>query len=203
MRTQITSEFEALVGEVEGEWRKLFPRRLGYLTRTELASEHAVVLHVRRGDFEGHVELCCDWDRSDAVLIRAVASSSSRRLAAAAESGERAIRQARGIALSVVAGIALGCCWLAAGAQMPVVGTLMILLITGSLVVGGGKLGEQLGEAMAAHLRHVAELELQEDVGVQADLRRWNSLGRQLRSHRRALARGLRGAPFRRAALEA
>jgi hypothetical protein len=209
VRAQITHEFQNLVGEVKGAWSHLFPRRLGYQTRTETRNDHVVRLHVRRGDFEGRVELCCDWNGDwdqqrgalrDAVLIRAVARAQSQRLSAAEASGDRAIRRSRRIATLVGAAIGVGFCWLAVGAQMPVVGGLMLSIITASLLVGGGNIGGRIGEGMAARRRLSAERALQDDLGVQADIRRWNSLNRQLRSHRRALSRGLRGAPFRRPA---
>lgn len=217
MREQITGDFEALVSEVAAAWSSTFPRRLGYTTRTELALQSgetgglahpvraadAVRLHVVRGDFEANVVLCCDWSRSDAVLIRAVASARSLRVAAAEAAGERVIRRARGVAISIGAALCVGFCWLAAGVQMPVIGGLMLTVITASLLIGGGNLGVRVGESMAAQRRWDAELEVQSDAGVQADLRRWNSLNRQLRNHRRALARGLRGGPFRRPALGA
>jgi hypothetical protein len=214
MREQITGDFEALVSEVAVAWNTSFPRRLGYTTRTELdrakaetagpgRGADAVRLHVVRGDFEGHVALCCDRSRGEAVLIRAVATARSLRVSAAEASGERVIRRARVIATSIGAIICIGFCWLAAGVQMPVIGGLMLTIITASLLIGGGNLGVRIGEAMAARRRWDAEREVQGDVGVQADLRRWNSLNRQLRGQRRALARGQRGAPFRRPALGA
>lgn len=216
IRAQIVGDFESLAREVERTWASLFPRRLGYVTRTEIIEAapdaapraaprfgQAVRLHVRRGDFEGHVELCCDWKRCDAVLIRALASARSQRLTAAQAAGERVIRRARVIATSIGGVIGAGFCWLAAGVQMPVVGGLMLSVITASLLIGGGNLGARVGEGMAARRRQLAAREVDQDVGVQADLRRWNSLNRKLRSHRRALARGLQGGPFRRPALEA
>jgi hypothetical protein len=212
MRDQITGDFQALVTEVAATWSSSFPRRLGYTTRTVLelaespgsgrAASHgradAVRLHVMRGDFEGHVVLCCDRSRGEAVLIRAVASARSLRVSAAEAAGERVIRRARVIATSMGAALCVGFCWLAAGVQMPVVGGLMLAIITASLLIGGGNLGVRVGESLAARRRWDAEREVQSDAGVQADLRRWNSLNRQLRGHRRALCRGLRGAPFRR-----
>ena len=216
VRAQIAQDFQTLVGEVEGAWVHLFPRRLGYQIWTEALRDHVVRLHVRRGDFEGRVELCCDWgcdcevgeageagDRREAVLIRAVACARSQRLTAAEAAGERAIRRSRRVATAIGAAIGIGFCWLAAGVQMPVVGGLMLSVITASLLVGGGSLGSRVGEGMAAQRRLTAERAIQDDLGVQADIRRWNSLNRQLRGHRRALVRGLSGAPFRRPALGA
>jgi hypothetical protein len=205
MQDQITGDFDALVNAVLAAWSNSFPRRLGYTTRTEPAGpgQAAIRLHVVRGDFEGHVVLCCDQDQHQKVLIRAVASARSLRVAAAEAAGERVIRRARVIAIGVGMALCIGFCWLAAGVQMPVIGGLMLTVITASLLIGGGNLGVRIGEALAARRRWDAELEVQGDVGVQADLRRWNSLNRQLRSHRRALAKGLRGAPFRRPALGA
>ncbi|KIG12691.1 hypothetical protein DB30_01128 [Enhygromyxa salina] len=209
MRAQIAHEFKSLVGEVAGAWGRSFPRRLGYQIRTETCSEAMVRLYVRRGDFEGCVELCCDWDeesrndRRGTVLIRAVASARSNRLAVAEASGERAVRRSRRIAAGISAAVGAGFCWLAAGVHMPVVGGLMLTALTVCLLVGGDNLGMRVGEGMAAHRRLSAERAVQDDLGVQADIRRWNSLNRQLRAHRRALARGSSGAPFRRAALGA
>ncbi|HLT38226.1 MAG TPA: hypothetical protein VK034_18200 [Enhygromyxa sp.] len=202
-RGQVTGDFAALVSEVEATWANLFPRRLGYTTRTEARSDNVVRLEVRRGDFEGHVELCCDFDRHDAVRIRALASARSQRMIAAELAGQRVIRRARAIATAIGALICVGFCWLAAGVEMPVVGGLMLSIITACVLVGGGNLGSRIGEGMAAWRRLDAERAVSADIGVQADIRRWNSLNRQLRGHRRALARGLGSDPFRRAALGA
>jgi hypothetical protein len=199
-RGQVTGDFEALVSEVEAAWTNLFPRRLGYLTRTTPISDHEVRLDVRRGDFEGHVDLCCDWDRNDAGRIRAVASARSQRLSAAELAGRRAIRRARGIATSVGGLMCVGFVWLAAGVQAPVLAGLMLSIITTCLLVGGGNLGSRIGEALAAWRLLRAERAVSADIGVQADIRRWNSLNRQLRHHRRALSKGLGNDPFRRPA---
>lgn len=200
-RGQVAGDFSALVSEVEAAWAKLFPRRLGYFTRTRMISDHVVRLEVRRGDFEGHVELCCDFDRRDTTRIRAIATARSHRMIAAEAAGERIIRRARGIATSVGALMCAGFCWLAAGVNMPVVGGLMISIITACLLIGGGNLGARVGESVAAWRMHRVQRAVSADFGVQADIRRWNSLNRQLRGHRRALARGMGSDPFRRAAL--
>lgn len=202
-RGQLAGDFSALVSEVEAAWANLFPRRLGYCTRTQLISNDVVRLEVRRGDFEGHVELCCDLDRREAGRIRAVATARSQRMTAAELAGQRIIRRARGIALGVGALMCAGFCWLAAGVEMPVVGGLMLSIITACLLVGGGNFGSRIGEAVAAWRMLSVERAVSADIGVQADIRRWNSLNRQLRGHRRALARGLGADPFRRAALGA
>ena len=201
MRDQVAGDFESLVSEVAEARSTAFPRRSGYTTRTEAESADAVQLHVVRGDFEAHVVLCCDRRPGEAVLIRAVATARSLRVSAAEASGERVIRRARAISLGIGGLLCIGFCWLAAGVQMPVIGGLMLTIITASLLIGGGNLGVRIGEALAARRRWEAERVVQGDAGVQADLRRWNSLNRQLRYHRRALTRGQRGAPFRRPAL--
>lgn len=202
-RGQVTDDFATLVLEVEGAWANLFPRRLGYVTRTEPISDHLVRLEVQRGDFQGCVDLCCDWDRPEVGRIRAVASARSHRMIAAEVAGRRVIRRARGIATGVGALMSVGFCWLAAGVQMPVIGGLMLSVITTCVLVGGGNLGSRIGEGVAAWRMLRAERAVSDDIGVQADIRRWNSLNRQLRSHRRALARGLGSDPFRREALGA
>jgi hypothetical protein len=203
--TQLTGDFEALVREVEGAWAKLFPRRLGYLTRTAVVEPQVVRLEVRRGDFEGHVELCCElhseWDRRAIGRIRAVASARSQRVSTAERAGQRVIRRARVVATSLGGMLGAGFCWLAAGVQMPVLGGLMLSVITSSLLIGGSNLGARVGEAVASRRMLSAERAVEADLGVQADIRRWNSLNRQLRGHRRALARGLDASPFRRPAL--
>src|SRR5690606_16685091 len=93
---QLTGDFEALVREVEATWTGLFPRRLGYLTRTTMIVDAQLVrLEVRRGDFEGQVELVCElqseWDRRATGRIRAVASARSQRVTAAERAGQRVV----------------------------------------------------------------------------------------------------------------
>ena len=146
------------------------------------------------------VDLCCEWRRGDAAQIRAVAQAESARLRSVQASGEKTVRRARVIATCVGASIGLAFCWLAAGVQMPVVGGLMLSIIMACLLIGGGNLGARVGEGLASRRRDNAERAVQADPSVQADIRRWNSLNRQLRGHRRALVRGMRGAPFRREA---
>jgi hypothetical protein len=202
MRDQIAGDFELLVSEIAVAWSTAFPRRFGYTTRTE-PSVDAVRLHVVRGDFEGDVVLCCERRAGEEVLIRAVATARSLRVCAAEAAGERVIRRARVVAIGIGVMLSVGFCWLAAGVQMPFIGGLMLTIITASLLIGASNLGVRIGEAMAARRRWEAERAVQGDSSVQADLRRWNSLNRQLRNQRRALTRGQRGAPFRRPALGA
>ena len=201
LRDQIASEFESLVTDIEGSWASRFPRRLGYSTRVEALSEDLIRLHVRRGDFEGSVDLACEFGRRGQAQIRAVSTAQSERVRAATALGERTIRRSRWIATTIGAGVGIGFCWLAAGVQMPVVGGLMLTITMACLLIGGGNLGARVGEGVAARRRQLAELAVLADAGVQADIRRWKSLNRQLRGHRRALARGLSGAPFRREAI--
>jgi hypothetical protein len=197
-RAQVSDDFQALVSDVVSAWTDLFPRRLGYSTRTEAVADQVVRLVVHRGDFEGHVELCCELDRHESSRIRAVAQARSKRVIAAEAAGERAIRRARGAAVGLGILGGLGFCWLAAGANMPVVGGLLLTIIVVVLVVGGDNLGSRVGEEFASRRMLTAQLDVGADLGVQADIRRWNSLNRRLRGHRRALARGLSGGPFRR-----
>lgn len=198
LTSQIRADYDSLVDEVEGTWGSLFPRRLGYRTRIEALTDASVRLTVSRWDFCGQVELCCDWDRGDEVLIRAVASSRSRLQLAAAAAGERAIRRARRAATVVGGLIGAGFCWFAAGVQMPLIGGLMLTVILVSLMVGGGTLGARVGEALASRWRRSAEQARLADPASEVDRARWIRFERQLRAHRRTLARGLNGAPFRR-----
>src|SRR5690606_36571312 len=115
--------------------------------------------------------------------------------------GRRVVLRARAVATSVGGLCGVGFCWLAAGVQMPVIGGLMLAIIMACLLVAGGTLGTRVGEGVAALCKQNAEWAISADADVQADLRRWNSLNRQLRSHRRALALGLGGDPFRQPAL--
>jgi len=201
-RGKVRAEFEGMVAEVEAAWSRAFSRRLGYFTSTETVPGQVVRLVVRRGDFEGSVELRCDWDPRDAGQIRAIAVARSQRLSASEAAGQRAIRRARGVAIGLAAALGVGFCWLAAGVQMPVIGGLMLTIIITCLLVGGGNLGTHVGEAVAGWRERRVQRAVCADAGVQADIRRWNSVNRELRGHRRALARGDRGGPFRRMAAE-
>lgn len=201
--TQISEEFGDLVDEVESVWSALFPLRLGYRTRTEAVDEHAIRLTVSRGDFQGQVELACDFKRERDVLIRAMAAAHSRRELEALAAGERTIRRARRLATSCGGLIGVGLAsmaWASSAAQMPVIGGLMLTVIFSSLLIGGLSIGGRIGEGLALRRRALVERDVGRDLDVQADIKRWNSLNRQLRGHRRTLARGHRGAPFRREA---
>ncbi len=198
-------EFAKLVREVEHEWRAVFPRQLGYETHEQRGAGSEVRLTVARGDFVGQVELCCAPERNGSAsrgreLIRLTASADSHEVLAARAAGRRAIRVASGVATSIGALLSLGFCWLTIGVESAplVVGLLLTVVIT-VLLVGGHALGVRVGEDLAERFELRAELRLDRDAGLQADLKRWNALGRQLRWRRRALARGLSGTPFRRA----
>jgi hypothetical protein len=129
-----------------------------------------------------------------------VASADSRQVLAARAAGRRAIDRASVLATGMGALASLGFCCLAFRVELAplVVGLMLLTMIVGILLVGGHALGVRVGEDLASRYQNRAELRLQQDVGLQADLKRWNSLGRQLRWHRRVLARGLAGTPFRR-----
>lgn len=195
-------DFTKLVGEVEREWQALFPRRLGYAIEAERDGSE-VRLTVSRGDFVGKLELCCARERAQDVggsMIRLVASADSRELLAARAAGRRAIGWASGLATGVGALASLGLCWLAVSVELaPLgVGLMMLAVIIGMALIGGHLLGVRLGEDLARHFELRAERRRADDLGLRADLERWKCLGRRLRGHRRALARGLVGTPFRR-----
>ncbi|MFV8755350.1 hypothetical protein ACNOYE_32775 [Nannocystaceae bacterium ST9] len=158
---------------------------------------------VSRGDFVARVELCCCAPErsveSNAAMIRLVASADSREILAARAAGRRAIGWASGFATLAGAMLSLGFCWLTIGVESaPLIVGLMLTVIVSILMVGGHQLGVRVGEDLAERLEVRAERRLEHDEGLRADLKRWNALGRQLRWHRRALARGLAGTPFRR-----
>jgi hypothetical protein len=213
-RGEIRDEFAKLVGEVEREWQAVFSRRLGYEIREQRQDDGSEVrLTVSRGDFVGHVELCCEPERAlesagpgrasepaGALVIRMVASADSREVLAARAAGRRAIDRASLLTTSAGALLSLGFCWLTLRVELAplVVGLMLLATIIGFLLVGGHALGVRVGEDLASRYQLRAERRLQHDLGLQADVKRWNSLGRQLRWHRRALARGVAGTPFRR-----
>jgi hypothetical protein len=209
------AEFARLVREVEREWQAVFSRRLGYEIAEQREGDGSEVrLTVSRGDFVGQVELCCEppsgprrampvgesSEPAGALVIRMVASADSREVSAARAAGRRAIRRASILATGVGALLSAGFCWLSLRVELAplVIGLMMLTTIVGFLLIGGYTLGVRVGEDLADRYKIRAEQRLQSDAGVRADLKRWNSLGRQLRWHRRALARGLDGTPFRR-----
>lgn len=213
-RHESHDEFERLVRDVEQAWRAVFPRKLGYQLDEHASSGPAssepaspgpacreVRLTVTRGDFMARLELCCEPERatSNALVIRVVASADSREVAAARAAGRRALGWST--KLTTAAGVLLGFgfCWLTIGVESaPLIVGLMLTVILGILIVGGHTLGVRIGEDLADRMQLQAARRLDADPALQADLKRWQSLGRQLRWHRRALARGLVGAPFRR-----
>jgi hypothetical protein len=206
------AEFAKLIREVEREWQAVFSRRLGYEIAEQRQGDGSEVrLTVTRGDFVGRVELCCEPpprstlvranEPGGALMIRLVASADSREVSAARAAGRRVIGRASVLATVLGTLLSLGFCWLTIGVESaPLIIGLMLTVIVGVLVIGGHTLGVRVGEDLADRYQIRAEQRLQADAGMQADLKRWNSLGRQLRWHRRALARGLDGTPFRRRA---
>lgn len=196
-------EFAELVRVVEHEWGAIFPRRLGYTTEQEI-HDAEVRLTASRGDFVARVALCCAPERqattSSSAVIRLLASADSREVQAARAAGKRAVDWASWLATSVGVLISLGFCWLTIGAQSaPLIVGLMLTVIVTVLPFGGHLLGVRVGEKLARRYAFAAERRREHDPSLRSDLERWNSLGRQLRRHRRALARGLAGTPFRRA----
>ncbi len=204
----LDGEFDALVHELEQSWVSLFPKRLGYRTSTEQTREgstHSVRWRVERGDFIGQVQLCREGEREgdEVGVIRAVASAESQQLQIVSRRGARVVACSRGCTTAIGVLLGIGFCWFAAGTTMvPVIGGLLLTVLTSTLVLVGSTLGARIGEGLAARRRNEVELALQADPGVQADLKRWSSLSRQLRWHRRALSRSLQGAPFRRAVVD-
>lgn len=199
-------EFERLVHDVAAEWRATFPRKLGYQVdevrgSTSVSGPREVRLEVSRGDFVGHVELCCAPERasSSALVIRVVASADSRELEAARAAGRRALGWSTRLSTGAGVLLSLGFCWLTIGVESaPLIVGLMLTVILGILIVGGHTLGVRIGEDLADRFQLRAERRASGDPAMQADFKRWQSLGRQLRWHRRVLARGLAGTPFRR-----
>lgn len=199
-------DYGTLVRDVSGAWTQLFPRRLGYRTELAAADEHRTRLVVRRGDFSGQVELCLESGRVRGPSIRAFARACSEREQVARALGRRVVRRAQ-VAATVAGAVvavwvmALSYLWVSGGVQMPVVGGMILTTLTAALLVGGSSVGARIGEGVARRLCASVEDELRRDAGVQADIERWNRLSRQLRSHRRDLARRTRGGPFRREAV--
>ncbi|MCA9681714.1 MAG: hypothetical protein KC457_05930 [Myxococcales bacterium] len=202
---QVSEDFKALAQELRGGWDALFPRRLGYATRTVADDDGALRLVVRRGDFEGQVELCCDRDHGQTLRIRALAEAHSLREQETRAAGQRIARRIHSMTMAGGATLALiimglSFTWVAGGFDMPLVGGLMLTVIISCVMIGASTIGGRMGEALARRAAEQIERELRQDPAVQADIKRWNSLSRQLRGHRRALARGLSGTPFRREA---
>lgn len=199
-------EFERLVHDVAEEWRATFPPKLGYEVdeerdATAVQGAREVRLKVSRGDFVGRVELCCVPERmsSSALVIRVVASADSREVEAARVAGRRALGWSTRLATAAGVLLSVGFCWLTIGVESaPLIVGLMLTVILGILIVGGYTLGVRIGEDLADRFALAAERRADDDPAMQADFKRWQSLGRQLRWHRRALARGLAGTPFRR-----
>lgn len=198
---RVRDDYGAMVEDVEGVWAQLFPRQLGYRTQTQAVTEGEVLLTVRRGEFRGEVVLACE-DRGGRLRIRAVSGAHSQRERTVAEMGERTVERARRLATTLggftAVWIMFKCfSWVAGGVEMPVVGGLILTVLTACLLIGGSSLGARVGEAIARRRQSLVERELSGDLGIQADIKRWNSLNRQLRGHRRALVRGEGGSPFR------
>ncbi|NVB40396.1 hypothetical protein G6O69_21330 [Pseudenhygromyxa sp. WMMC2535] len=224
--TEVREDFAALVGGVLSSWRSIFPEELGYETQIQRQpsdesdeeggggvgrgerGQARVRVVVRRGDFQGELELCSERDRRALPRIRALAEARSQRELAAREDTARRVRWVRRAALSwgvtlAVAIMGLSFYWVVDDADMPLIGGLLLIVITASLVVGAAALGARIGESLVARGTLEIQRTFDEDPQTQADLRRWRSLERALRAQRRALSRGRSGGPFRRPAADA
>lgn len=202
---QVADEVQALASWSASAWKRHFPPERGYRVTVESLAGVAqgVRMSVSRGDFEA--SLCIEHGLP--TVRGAVSATPSVRMFGQAQSvvarrahdlGERWVQRGRIAGGAVGLGSFLALAWLMIGVNNPVYmlgGMLLVVALLLSLMAGG-TLGTWVGERLAAAHRGRARRELERNVAMHDDIRRWKAVSRQLSAQRTALA-GHRRQPFR------
>lgn len=202
---QLADEVQALVGWSASAWKRHFPPERGYRVTVESPAGVAqgVRMSVSRGDFEAR--LCIEQSLppgrgagSATPSVRMFGQAQSIVARRAHDLGERLVQRGRVAGGAAGLGTFLALAWLMIGVNNPIYmlgGMLLVVALLLSLMAGG-TLGTWVGERLAEVHRDRARRELDRNVAMHDDIRRWKAVSRQLSAQRTALA-GHRRQPFR------
>ncbi len=203
---QLRDDIRSLVQWSADRWSSYFPQARGYsvtvdvdeASETEPLAARPLRLAADRGDF--HAEVTVEIPGPGQVRMYGRATSSH--MLVAERTAGRYVTIGR--VLGGIAGFGLfsTLAWFSVGVVDPIFvlgGLLMVVALVVSLTAGAA-LGSWFGERFADRARRRAARRVDDDPGIEADLRRWKSLVRQLVAQRTALRGGDRQQPFRREA---
>lgn len=188
-----------------GAWKRHFPAERGYRITVESPTGLArgVRMSVSRGDFEA----CLSIEHGLLGVSGAVSATPSVRMFGQAQSvaarrahalGERLVQRGRLLGGAAGLGMFLSLAWLMIGVNNPIymLGGMLLVVALLLALMAGGTLGTWMGERIAEVHRDRARRELDRNVAIHDDIRRWKAVSRQLSAQRTALA-GHRRQPFR------
>ena len=200
---QVEDEVQALVQWSASAWKRHFPVERGYQVTVEAPAGFAqgARMSASRGDFEASVAIEHGSRSPGAVSapsVRVFGRAQSTVVRRAHELGERWVQRSR------VMGGAAGLCmflslaWLMIGVNNPVymLGGMLLVVALLLALMAGGTLGTWVGEQLAEAHRDRARRQLDRNVAMHDDIRRWKAVSRQLVAQRNALV-GHRRQPFR------
>jgi hypothetical protein len=196
---QVEDEVQALVAWSAGAWKRHFPPERGYqvIVEAPTGTEQSVRMSVSRGDFEANLAI----EHGLALhmpSVRMFGRAQSLVVRRAHELGERLVQRGRIVGVTVGLGLFLSLAWLMIGVHNPayMLGGMLLVVALLLAIMGGSSLGAWVGERIAAHHRDKAHRELDCNVAMHDDIRRWKAVSKQLAAQRTALA-GHRRQPFR------
>lgn len=203
---QIRDDIRTLVRWSADRWGSYFPRERGYAVTVNLAeSDEAESLAAQplrlcadRGDFHAEVTV----EVPDVGHVRMYGRATSSHMLVAELQARRYVKIGRALGALAGFGVFGTLAWFSVGVVDPIFvlgGLLMVVALVVSLTAGAA-LGSWFGDRFADRARRRAAQMVEADPGIEADLRRWKSLVRQLVAQRTVLRGGDRQQPFRREA---
>jgi len=203
---QVGEDVRALVAWSASTWTRSFPAERGYRVTVESPAEPAqgVRMNVRRGDFEADVAIEHDLPPrargagSANPSIRMFGRARAHAVGLARARGERWVQRGRVLGGAVGLGLFLLLAWLMIGVTNPVfmLGGMLLTVTLIMTLTAGATLGAYVGERLAAGHLERALREVERDLDMHDDVRRWKAVSRQLAAQRAVLL-GHRRQPFR------
>ena len=203
---QLRNDIRSLVQWSSDRWDAYFPRARGYAVTvdvdesadTEPVATRPLRLSADRGDFHAEVTV----EIPEPGHIRMYGRATSSHMLVAERIAGRYVSIGRFVGGVVGFGLFSTLAWFSVGVVDPIFvlgGLLMVVALVVSLTAGAA-LGSFFGERFADRARRRAAQMVADDPGIEADLKRWKSLVRQLVAQRTVMRGGDRQQPFRRQA---
>jgi hypothetical protein len=201
---QVEDEVHALVAWSASTWKRHFPAERGYQVTVEVPAGFAqgARMSASRGDFEASVSIEHGMPRSPGAVsagsVRVFGRAQSTVVHRAHALGERLVQRSRVVGGAAGLGMFLSLAWLMIGVNNPIymLGGMLLVVALLLALMAGGTLGTWVGERLAEAHRDRARRELDRNVAMHDDIRRWKAVSRQLAAQRSALV-GHRRQPFR------
>jgi hypothetical protein len=200
---QVEDDVQALVQWSASAWKRHFPAERGYQVTVDVPAGFAqgARMSAIRGDFEASVAIEHGPRSLGAVSapsVRVFGRAQSTVVRRAHELGERLVQHSRVVGGVAGLGMFLSLAWLMIGVNNPIymLGGMLLVVALLLALMAGGTLGTWVGERLAEIHRDRARRQLDRNVAMHDDIRRWKAVSRQLVAQRNALV-GHRRQPFR------